>query len=76
MVSRDDLSRLSLDDGTPQGASELKGVVIPQSYLDDLEEARIAVYELFPEADVAMLIRLQDITEPMFKLTHRRWPAI
>ena len=62
--------------GTEAGASELKGVVIPQSYLDDLEKARIAVFELFPDADVAMSIRLQNITEPMFKLTHRRWPAI
>jgi len=63
-------------DRTSVGASELKGVVIPQSYLDDLEKARIAIFELFPDADVAMAIRLQNITEPMFKLTHRRWPDV
>lgn len=65
-----------IDHGTSQGAAELNGVVIPKSYLIDLEKARIAVFELFPDADIAMLIRLQNITEPMFKLTHRHWPEV
>ncbi len=58
------------------GASGLKGVVIPRKDLDKLEEARLALYALFPDANVDLLVRLQHISDPMWMLTHKRYPEV
>lgn len=50
-------------------------VAVPSHYLERLEEARKNLYAMFPDADTAMLTRLQHISGPMWDLTHRKFPA-
>lgn len=68
--------RADADDGLEScqddGAKELQ---IPKADLVKLEEARKELYAMFSDADTAMLVKLQQVTEPMWNLTHRKYKA-
>lgn len=54
--------------------AEEKYVIVPQSDIDKLEKARIELHQMLDGGDVDTLTRLINITEPMWYLTHRRYP--
>lgn len=51
-------------------------VCIPQVDIDKIERARLQLYALFPDADINLLARLNTISQPMWEITHRRYPRI
>ena len=48
-------------------------VIVPQEDLDRLETARLVLFEL-AEAKGMELHQILEISQPMWKLTHRRYP--
>ena len=54
-----------------------KFVIVPQKHLDRLEEARIKFFDRYVDADnTQSLMASQEISEPMWYLTHRKYPII
>lgn len=51
-------------------------VLVPQSHLDKLEEARLELYKMFENADTYKICLLTNITQPMWVLTHKRYEKI
>ena len=58
----------------------IKMVMVPQQRLDDLEKARLALYDLLApqlKAPIAksfsFQVQLQEITQPMWYLSNRKW---
>ena len=63
--------------------SNTKMVLVPQQRLDDLEKARLALYDLLApqlKAPIAksfsFQIQLQEITQPMWYLSNRKWEEV
>lgn len=54
-----------------------KMVIVPQRMLDELEEARLKLYALYPseinEIDTLTLVKLVDISNPMWLLANTKW---
>lgn len=54
-----------------------KMVIVPQDYLDNLEEARKRLYAMYPSniADISTpkLMELSVITQPMWILANTKW---
>lgn len=50
--------------------------IIPEHDLVALENARVKLYELFPDLDTATLIALNNITAPMWKVANKRYPMV
>jgi len=50
-------------------------VIVPRHDLEKLEEARMALYAMFEGCeDISTIITLTNITEPMWKLAHKKYP--
>ena len=50
-------------------------VVVPKRDLEKLEEARLALYQMFEGTeDINTIMALTNITEPMWKLSHKKYP--
>ena len=63
--------------------SNTKMVMVPQSRLDDLETARLALYKLLApqlKAPIAenfsFLVQLEEITKPMWYAANRKWEEV
>ena len=60
--------------------SNTKMVMVPQSRLDDLETARLALYDLLSdklkENDFYFQVKLQEITTPMWYAANRKWEEV
>lgn len=52
----------------------IAGKIIPQSNIDALEEARLALHEECEGCDTDVLVKLIRITEKMWKITHKKYP--
>lgn len=53
-------------------------VVVPREDLDKVEEARKALFNILKDAlerDPSLIIALQEVTDPIWRVAHRRWPA-
>ena len=48
-------------------------VLVPQKDIDEIEEARLAIFKLFPDPDSIMIMNLLKISNPMWKVTHKRY---
>ena len=60
--------------------SNTKMVLVPQQRLDDLEKARLALYDLLaPQLNAPIAesfsfqVKLQEITQPMWYAANRKW---
>lgn len=53
-----------------------KKVVIPQSDLDTIEQARLDLYKMFEEEckDISFLVQLQQVTDKLYQVANRRYP--
>lgn len=51
-----------------------KHVIVPIADIEKIEEARAEIYRLHDGCDTDMLINLSSITNPMWELTHKRYP--
>ena len=52
-----------------------KYVIVPQSELDKLEEARLTLYELNKESlTIENLTAISAISQPMWRLANTKWP--
>lgn len=56
--------------------SEGKQVIVPQSDIDNLEKARLALHKECDGCDTDVLIKLTKITEAMWQITHRKYPVV
>ena len=65
--------------------SNTKMVMVPQSRLDDLETARLALYKLLApqlkapisiSANFSFLVQLEEITKPMWYAANRKWEEV
>jgi len=62
--------------------SQEKMVLVPQRHLDEIEEARLALYDLLaPQlkqpisgaTSFSFQVKLQEITTPMWYVANRKW---
>ena len=60
--------------------SNEKMVLVPQSKLDEIETARLALYDLLSEQlkvpiaqSFSFQVKLQEITQPMWYIANRKW---
>ena len=51
-------------------------VIVPQEDLDKLEEVRKELYYMFKGHNNSVLIKLQRVTQPMWRVTHRKYPKV
>ncbi len=51
-------------------------VIVPQSDLDAIEEARIKLHEMFAGADTHTFIKVSTITEPMWKVANKKYEVV
>jgi hypothetical protein len=51
-----------------------KRVIVEERELEAIEEARVKLYKLLEDQteDIAFLIKLTEITAPMWRIAHRR----
>lgn len=48
-------------------------VIVPKSELVKLEEARVALYDIIDPMTIDSQIRLQRITDPMWRIANKKW---
>jgi hypothetical protein len=57
-----------------------KMVIVPQRMLDELEQARLRLYAMYPsdinDMDMSTLAKLVDISDPMWKLANTKWEEV
>ncbi len=53
-----------------------KLVIVSQSELDAIEQARIELYEMFDAGDTHTLIKLSSITQPMWLIANKKRKVI
>ena len=63
-----------------------KMVIVPQSQLDAIEEARLKLYALLKpqmgklnpqnSADFSFMVAVQEITEPMWYVANKKWKEV
>ncbi len=55
-------------------------VIVPQTMLDELEEARKRLYAMYPsdieEIDTTTLTKLVEISDPMWLLANTKWEEV
>ena len=56
--------------------SEEKHVMVPQSDLDKLEEARVELWRLFESREVLTIYNTRLITDTMWRLAHKKYPEV
>jgi len=58
-----------------ESITPVKMVAVPQSLLDQIEKARVDLYNMHlnTDMDINQQIRLQNITEPMWRVANTKW---
>ena len=51
-------------------------VLVPQSDIDELENARLFLHKLAGNTHIIQEIYIYDISEPMYNITHKRYKTV